>query len=491
MELGAGMRLKYWLLFIGLLGIACTTAAQEFAVVWETALPDTFMTDKFAVTVWPDGSVASASSYRSGHEDENYLVVRADSNGELLWTTHLGADGARRPVLAALHDGSLFVGGGLWTGFDIDEDTSRAYLAVLDTDGDTLWTREVAPENESAYVVAACTFPGQEHQDIALVLFSTRTLETGQWGYRVLRVDVDSGDYSILRSWTAPDSVKFHPDQLIITGEDEVYVIGAQEAMPGSWTHFAVLERLDFSGQPVWESSWTGIIFNGYYEGFTNVAACVENMDCVRVFTHGYSGVEGTFLMNPDGETLSSDNLPPMGIPNLFDAAIVPGGYLLSGVNPYYPANWAPYFVSADFSEAEMLMELDVRDYIAFAEVQDGAVLAGQTVFNPVWMGRLSFDLGVNEAPELGPHSFTLHAIYPNPFNSSTTIPFDLARPSLMDLTVFDLLGREVTVLGSGDSYSPGTNRVVWDASGMSAGTYFLRATTEDEQQMQRMVFLK
>jgi Secretion system C-terminal sorting domain len=97
----------------------------------------------------------------------------------------------------------------------------------------------------------------------------------------------------------------------------------------------------------------------------------------------------------------------------------------------------------------------------------------------------------VEEAKNRASLEFQLLATYPNPFNSSTTIQFDLARPSLMDLRVFDLLGREVTVLGSDESYMPGTHRVVWDASGLPGGMYFLRATTEDEQQMRRMVFLK
>ncbi|MCB2212439.1 T9SS type A sorting domain-containing protein [bacterium] len=94
-------------------------------------------------------------------------------------------------------------------------------------------------------------------------------------------------------------------------------------------------------------------------------------------------------------------------------------------------------------------------------------------------------------ASDQQPAGMTLLPVSPNPFNSSTTISFDLNRPTPVNLSFFDLLGREVRVLSDGQPYAPGTHRVVWDASGLPGGTYFLRASTEDEQQVRRMLFLK
>ncbi len=95
------------------------------------------------------------------------------------------------------------------------------------------------------------------------------------------------------------------------------------------------------------------------------------------------------------------------------------------------------------------------------------------------------------ELRAIAPVQFLLQPVYPNPFNSTTTISFDLNRPTPVNLSVFDLLGREVTVLSDGQPYAPGSHRVVWDASGLPGGTYFLRAQTDDEQQVRRMLFLK
>ncbi len=86
---------------------------------------------------------------------------------------------------------------------------------------------------------------------------------------------------------------------------------------------------------------------------------------------------------------------------------------------------------------------------------------------------------------------FTLHPVYPNPFNSTTTISVDVAQPSLVNLSVFDVLGREVAVLREGWTVSPGTHQVAWDASNVAGGTYFLHASVGDQQRTQRLVLVK
>jgi hypothetical protein len=48
------------------------------------------------------------------------------------------------------------------------------------------------------------------------------------------------------------------------------------------------------------------------------------------------------------------------------------------------------------------------------------------------------------------PRGFKLHANYPNPFNPSTTIRYDLSESAFVDLSVFDASGREITTLVSG-----------------------------------------
>lgn len=62
---------------------------------------------------------------------------------------------------------------------------------------------------------------------------------------------------------------------------------------------------------------------------------------------------------------------------------------------------------------------------------------------------------------------------FPNPFNPSTTIPFELAQSQRVKLTVIDILGREVAVLLN-NQYPQGNHQIRFDASRLSSGLYFI-----------------
>jgi hypothetical protein len=76
------------------------------------------------------------------------------------------------------------------------------------------------------------------------------------------------------------------------------------------------------------------------------------------------------------------------------------------------------------------------------------------------------------------PGSFTLSQNYPNPFNPTTTIPFELEHPQHVDVTLYDALGRQISVLASG-ILSAGQHEVTVDASELPSGSYIYRVKTE------------
>lgn len=72
------------------------------------------------------------------------------------------------------------------------------------------------------------------------------------------------------------------------------------------------------------------------------------------------------------------------------------------------------------------------------------------------------------------PIGFALLRNYPNPFNSSTVINFQLPSSTPVSLRIYDFLGREVAVLLN-DVEETGTHEVVWDATSLSSGVYVCR----------------
>jgi hypothetical protein len=85
----------------------------------------------------------------------------------------------------------------------------------------------------------------------------------------------------------------------------------------------------------------------------------------------------------------------------------------------------------------------------------------------------------------------TLLQNYPNPFNPITKIRYQLLTSSFVRLSVYDLLGREVTVLENNEGKPPGIYTTTWNAEGMVSGIYFFRLSTKNNYQAKKMLLIK
>jgi hypothetical protein len=88
------------------------------------------------------------------------------------------------------------------------------------------------------------------------------------------------------------------------------------------------------------------------------------------------------------------------------------------------------------------------------------------------------------------PAQYTLGPVYPNPFNATVTIPFALPQAGAIRLTVYDVLGREVALLASGN-FAAGTHAVSWSRDGASSEIYFVKLVTSGGTITGKMVALK
>ena len=76
---------------------------------------------------------------------------------------------------------------------------------------------------------------------------------------------------------------------------------------------------------------------------------------------------------------------------------------------------------------------------------------------------------------------------FPNPFNASTSICYNMKEPCRVILKIFDVSGREVTTLVDGNR-KPGEYSVQFDASGLPSGIYVYRILMNDFTQIKKMV---
>lgn len=93
------------------------------------------------------------------------------------------------------------------------------------------------------------------------------------------------------------------------------------------------------------------------------------------------------------------------------------------------------------------------------------------------------------------PRVFALHPNHPNPFNPETTISFDIPEKSRVQLTIYDLLGKKITVLSDGMTVA-GSHTFRWigtDTFGrtVGSGVYILRLDAGELSQTRKMLLLK
>jgi len=93
------------------------------------------------------------------------------------------------------------------------------------------------------------------------------------------------------------------------------------------------------------------------------------------------------------------------------------------------------------------------------------------------------------------PITFALYQNYPNPFNPITTLKYDLPEDKFVTLTVYDMLGREITRLVN-TTQEAGYRSVQWDATDsfgkpVSAGVYLYQIRAGEFIQTKKMVLLK
>ena len=140
--------------------------------------------------------------------------------------------------------------------------------------------------------------------------------------------------------------------------------------------------------------------------------------------------------------------------------------------------------ITVQNSQQEQWYTLDVAANASFIELDPDDWVLCQKTFQ-----------GVSPTPELPAEGARLVGNYPNPFNPSTRISFDLPHAQAVKIAVYDLAGHLVTNLVDGFREG-GLHTVVWegrdDAGARSAsGVFFVRMTTEGAESLHKITMVQ
>jgi hypothetical protein len=89
------------------------------------------------------------------------------------------------------------------------------------------------------------------------------------------------------------------------------------------------------------------------------------------------------------------------------------------------------------------------------------------------------------------PEIVTLAEAYPNPFNPSVTLAYTLREGSPVQMRVVDIRGRTVTILEHQPYQSPGSYEIVWNASSLGSGIYFVHLQAGNVAKTRKLVLMK
>jgi hypothetical protein len=107
---------------------------------------------------------------------------------------------------------------------------------------------------------------------------------------------------------------------------------------------------------------------------------------------------------------------------------------------------------------------------------------------------KADFSVDVNE-PDPLPEKFHLYPNFPNPFNPSTNIRFEIPEYSFVSIKVYNILGKEITTLLEKE-ISPGSHTIDWEAMDsngklLPSGVYLIRLTAGKYTHSVKAVLLK
>ncbi len=88
------------------------------------------------------------------------------------------------------------------------------------------------------------------------------------------------------------------------------------------------------------------------------------------------------------------------------------------------------------------------------------------------------------------PKEYKLYQNFPNPFNPSTTINFDIIKAGNVKIVLYDVLGREVKTIVN-ENTEPGRFKVVFNADNFASGLYFYRITSNDFTDVKKLLIVK
>ncbi len=195
-----------------------------------------------------------------------------------------------------------------------------------------------------------------------------------------------------------------------------------------------------------------------------------------------------------------------MPVPETVHRPVSPGWGSKESVQPVFI--WESAFLANGYQfqlenvAGDVLLDMNVTDTVFTypSELENGKSYFWRVrAFNEsgasAWMEKYLFSVSIPSSIEEDDHSaippeYILDFNYPNPFNPDTTIRYALTERSFVDLRVYDLVGREISVLVD-DELPAGYHTVTFNGKNLSSGIYVYRLIAKPSVESEKEIFIQ
>jgi len=126
-----------------------------------------------------------------------------------------------------------------------------------------------------------------------------------------------------------------------------------------------------------------------------------------------------------------------------------------------------------------------VNNYSWNVIVYDG----NDSTYSNTYQFNLSKDI-TNISSNTIPNEYKLFQNYPNPFNPITKIKYCIPKNCFVQITIYDVLGREVKTIQS-EYKNPGTYLIEFNGSYLNSGVYYYYIKADDYSDVKKMILIK
>jgi len=447
----------------------------------------------------------------SGCERDKIYLVKTDAAGDTMWTRYYGGDGSDYATRVCQTSDGGYIVSGYTTSFGAGE--IDGMLVKADSLGNEEWMqayggttyeriRDVIQTSDGGYIFAG----------------ESTSFSVGSYDYWIVRLD-EVGDTLWTRTFGgySDDRAK-----CVWQTDDGGFVVSGGTYSFGPGDVDVYVKKLDDMGNCDWTFTYGGVNYDtGYFvrqlnDGRYMIAGTTESF--------GYGQRDFWMIqlggMEPSLELTLTPTDPPIQIPETggtFD-------FNIEALNTYSYSQafdfWSELTLPDGSTYGPLLGPVDL-DFNPAANINRNKsqvipanAPAGTYTYNAcigeypdsVWIfDEFTFEkLGTagdggsfnwwenREISDANPTAsgFELLGAYPNPFNPTTAISFQLSAFSQVNLSVYDVSGRKVVTLVDGYR-DAGAYEVAFDGSALASGVYLYRLEADGQLAVGKMVLMK